>query len=582
MASSRNIIALNLGSQTIRVAEFQAQPEGELVLCNYCARESLIDPANERLDRDESASLREIVNELQIKGCEVNYAVAAQSVFTRFVRLPAIQEEKIERIISFEAQQNVPFPIDEVVWDYQLISGSADEEFHVLLVATKTDLVDDINRVVEETGLRTAIVDVATMTLYNAFRCNYSDLDGCSLLIDIGARTTNMLFIEPWKIFSRSIPLGGSSITAAIAKEFNEPFAVAESRKKRDGLVSLAGPYVDPDRPEALCVSKLTRITMARLQTEVMRSISHYRGQQQGNAPERVFLCGGAANTPHMDEFLREKLQVPVEFFNPLRNVRIAESAPADEVTRSAHLLGELIGLALRSAGGCEMELNLRPTLVVRRQELERRRPCFVIAALALFLALTAWGIYYTRAARVARSAAEKINATNAPMQVAETKIKNLRKQAASLDAVAGPLAVALNARFFWIEILEDLNARLPKADIWITELMPMSGGKPIGVDDKHAAETTQAPSSAVGVSTSIIKAHLRTIDGLRLHGLYLFNPRQQEIVVDYFRNLVDSPFFNIDPNDQKRGIKASIPSDTEWAFPYQLDLDLKKPVESQ
>src|SRR5262249_44170173 len=135
MASPRNIIALNLGSQTIRVAEFQAPSEGELVLCNYCAREALIDPANEKLDQDESISLREIVNELQVKGCDVNYAVAAQSVFTRFVRLPAIEAEKIDRIISFEAQQNVPFPIDEVVWDYQLVGGSGDEQFQVLLVA---------------------------------------------------------------------------------------------------------------------------------------------------------------------------------------------------------------------------------------------------------------------------------------------------------------------------------------------------------------------------------------------------------------------------------------------------------------
>ena len=85
------------------------------------------------------------------------------------------------------------------------------------------------------------------MALYNAFRYSYSDLSGCSLLVDIGARTTNLLFIEARKKFSRaSIPIGGSSITAAIAKEFGEPFAAAESRKKRDGFVSLGGAYAEP------------------------------------------------------------------------------------------------------------------------------------------------------------------------------------------------------------------------------------------------------------------------------------------------------------------------------------------------
>src|SRR5437868_7768765 len=275
-----------------------------------------------------------------------------------------------------------------------------------------------------------------------------------------------------------------------------------------------------------------------------------------------------------MREFFREKLQVPIEFFNPLRNVTVSHSAPVSELTHSAHLLGELVGLALRSVSACPMELNLRPAIVVRRQELEKRRPFFMMAAAAVVLALLGWGFYYTRAAQVARSGAEKIRNINAPMQTAEAKIEKLRKQATSLDALGSPLAAAINDRFFWTEILEDLNSRLPKEDIWVTELIPLSGGKPIGVDEKHAAEvapaTTAAKSATKGQSA---------IDGILLRGLYLFNPKQQEVVVDYFRNLVGSPFFNVDPNNQARVIKSTIPNNTDWAFPYELRLELRKPV---
>ena len=578
MTKATRIISLNLGSQTIGLAEFQAQPQGGLVLQNYRLREVLIDPASEDIRHPQiSAALREMMAELQIRHEAVNYAVSAQSVFARFVKLPAVEEEKVERIIAFEAQQNVPFPIDEVVWDYQLIAGGGDEQVQVVLVAIKTDLLDEINGAVEETGLRTAIVDVATMALYNAFRYNYADLSGCSLLVDIGARTTNLLFIEPQRIFSRSIAVGGSSITAAIAKEFNESFAAAEFRKKRDGFVGLGGAYAEPTDPELARVSKLIRSTMTRLHAEVMRSISHYRAQQQGNTPERVFLCGETASAPYMREFFREKLQIPIEFFNPLRNVAVAHSAPVKELTLSAHLLGELVGLALRSVSACPMELNLRSAVVLRRQALERRRPFFMMAAAAVVLALLGWGFYYTRAAQVARFGVEKIGKINAPMHAAEAKIEKLRKQAASLDVVGGPLATAINDRFFWLEILEDLNARLPKEDIWITELVPMSGGKPVGVDEKRAAEI--APPAVVAKSTTKGQAGSAAIDGLLLRGLYLFNPKQQEVVVDYFRNLVRSPFFNIDPKNQARVIKSTIPNDTEWAFPYELRLDLKKPV---
>ncbi len=587
MARSTRLISLNLGSQTIGLAEFRVEAHGGLALMDYRFREIPVDPTGERMGGAQMLiALGEMMNELQIKRGRVNYAVSGQSVFARFVKLPSVGEEKIEKIISFEAQQNVPFPIDEVVWDYQLVGGGGDEAIQVVLVAIKVDLLDEINNAVEETGLHASVVDAAPMALYNAFRYSYSDLSGCSLLVDIGARTTNLLFIEPARVFSRSIPIGGSSITAAIAREFGEPFAAAESRKKRDGFVSLGGVYAEPTDPDVARVSKVVRSTMTRLHGELMRSISHYRGQQQGNPPERIFLCGGSAGMPYMREFFNEKLQLPVEFFNPLRNVTATEPAPMTELARSEHLLGEVVGLALRSVSSCPMELNLLPRNVVRRQELERRQPFFIMAAACFILALLGWSAYYTRAAQVMRQSTRVLQQKIDTMRVAETRLDKLKKQAASLDIVATPLITAINDRNFWPEILEDLNARLPEADIWITELAAISGGKLLGTGDKHAAERAvtpapgSSPSPASRSKTKPETAGGPAIDGILVRGLYLVNPKQQEIVVDYFRNLLSSPFFNIEAKNPERVIKSnSVPNDTEWAFPYELRLDLRKPV---
>lgn len=584
MPATSRIISLNVGSQTISLAEFRAQPHGGLVLQGCCVHERMVEPGDEGLRRSQIfPALHELMSKLGIKSGKVNYAVPAQAVFARFVKLPSVEEEKIERIIAFEAQQNVPFPIDEVVWDYQLVGGGPDEQIQVVLVAIKADLLEEINSAVEETGLQTSIVGVASMALYNAFRYNYSDLTGCSLLVDIGARTANLLFIEPGKVFSRSVPIGGSSITAAIAREFNESFAVAEVRKKRDGFVSLGGAYAEPADADVSRVSKIIRSTMTRLHAELMRSISHYRAQQQGSPPERVFLCGGTASTPYMREFFHEKLQVPIEFFNSLRNVAMVESGPSTKIARSGHLFGELVGLALRTASTCPMELNLRPASVVRRQGLEKRRPFFVMAAACFILALVGWSIYYTRGAQVVRRSTMLMQETvNAPMRAAEVKIDKLRKDVTSLDSFATPLVSAINDRFFWVEILEDLNARLPKEDVWITELVPTSGGKPVGVDEKAigqiASSATPIPA-APARSTTKAEAGGPVIDGVFVRGLYLFNPKQQEVVVDYFRNLVSSPFFKLDPNNQSRYIKPSTPNNTDWAFPYELWLDLRKPL---
>ncbi len=214
MPAPARLISLNLGSQTIGLAEFRAT-DGALVLVNYRLRETPLDPEtgqqrDAHLALGETATiLREMSREMRIHGGDVNYAVPAQSVFMRFVKLPALEAAKVDKIIGFEAQQNVPFPINEVVWDYQLVGGGLDEQIQVVIVAIKRDLLDETNITVEETGLSTRIVSVASADLYNAFRYNYPDIEDCSLLLDIGARTTNILFIEPGKFFLRSIPLGG-------------------------------------------------------------------------------------------------------------------------------------------------------------------------------------------------------------------------------------------------------------------------------------------------------------------------------------------------------------------------------------
>ena len=583
MAAPARLITLNIGSQTIGLAEFRVL-RGRLILLNFRFRETPLDPATgQRLDahvalHETALVLREMMHEMHIHRADVNYAVSAQSVFARFVKLPALDAEKIDKIIAFEAQQNVPFPMDQVVWDYQLVGGGMGEQIQVVIVAIKRDLLDEINNAVEETGLRTRILGMASMGLYNAFCYNYTDLQGCSLLVDIGARTTNVLFIESGRIFSRSLPLGGSAITAAIAKEFGESFAAAETRKSRDAFVALGG-AAEPADPNIRRLSKIARSTMTRLHAELMRSVTHYRAQQQGDRPARIFLCGGGAGMPNMREFFHEKFELPVEFFNPLQNVSVSESTP--DVTRSAHLLGELVGLALRSVAVCPMKLNLLPDSVVRRQDLERRRPFFIAAAACILLALLGWSAYYTRAAQVAQQTAQTMRQKNDSMRGPEAQLDKLKKQITALDNIATPLITAVNDRNFWPQILEDLNTRLPEADIWITELAATSGGKLLGAPEKRAGETAPAPTPIVAGSPAKGGAAAgKVIDGIMVRGLYLYNPKQQEIVVDYLRNLAKSPFFTIDPRTPERVIKSnSVPNDTEWAFPYELQLMLRKPV---
>lgn len=586
MAAPSRIVSLNIGSQSLGLATFQPRPQGGLVLSGYRRRDLASDPATEG-DRCGliTGALRGMMSELGVKPGPIDYAVSGQSVFARFVKLPSVDQEKIDRIITFEAQQNVPFPIDEVVWDYQLVGSGADEQIEVVLVAIKSDLLEGINSAVEETGLETMLVDVAPMALYNAFRFNYSELSGCSLLVDIGARTSNLLFVEPGKVFSRSIPIGGSSITSAIAKEFSEPYAAAELRKTKDGFVSLGGAYAEASDPAVARVSKLVRNTMTRLHAEIARSISFYRSQQQGAAPERIFLCGGTVTTPYMREFFKEKFQLPIEFFNPLRNVAVAPDVPVEEVAHSAHTLGELVGLALRTTTTCPMELNLRPADVVRRLRLAERRPFLLMAAACFLFGLLGWGFYFMRAAGAEAAATDQLQTQLSQMQGLENQLAKSKKEIASLDAVATPLLNAVNGRGGWLQILDDLNTRLPKENIWITELAPMSGAEVLGEAGPATGQprpTPPRPTAAPaprGRGRAQAEPARPAIDGVFVRGLYLSNPKQQEVVTDYFRNLVESKIFAVDAKNQSQVIRPSTPTQTEWAFPYELRLKLREPL---
>src|SRR5262249_31473047 len=193
MAIASRLISLNLGSQTIGLAEFRMQAHGGLVLQDYRFRELSTEPTSEEMRRAQiAAALREMMSELHIKHGAVNYALPAQSVFARFVKLPSLEQEKLEKVIAFEAQQNVPFPIDDVVWDYQLVGGGLDEETQVVLVAIKIDLLDEINGGVEEAGLGTSPIDVSPMALYNTFCYNYPKLKRGFLLLGIRGRTNQL------------------------------------------------------------------------------------------------------------------------------------------------------------------------------------------------------------------------------------------------------------------------------------------------------------------------------------------------------------------------------------------------------
>src|SRR2546423_9962472 len=271
------------------------------------------------------------------------------------------------------------------------------------------------------------------------------------MLLDIGAKTSNLLFFEKGKVFSRSINLGANSITQDFANEGKLKFDAAEKLKIDEGFVSLGGAYEEPENPHQAAISKIARQFMTRLHIQVNQTMQFYRGQQGGSQPQRLFLSGGASIMPYTAQFFAEKINVPVEYFNPLRNVQIDPSINLEELARVAHSLGEVIGLGLRNLAHCPVELNLMPESTLKWQSFNQKKPYFIATVFSLVLAVAAMGFLFDKLAAVKNDAYTSIHPEVEAQQRKSERFKrvyhtDLKKTQTDLDQVVGWL---IN-RYYW------------------------------------------------------------------------------------------------------------------------------------
>jgi type IV pilus assembly protein PilM len=506
MFNTNRVLALDIGTSKVVLAEFHISGGGGIELANY-GMGALGLPADS--DADPSAyiiaSIRDVMRERGIAPGPLLMAVSGQAVFPRFVKLPPVSKDKLLQIVQYEAEQNVPFPISEVVWDYQLV-GDTEEETNVILVAVKTEIVKALTDCVLALDMEPAIVDVAPMALYNAVRFNYPDLVGCTMVLDIGARTSNLLFIEESRIFSRSIPVAGNTITQEIAKELDVSPEEAEQLKQENAVVGLGGVYAGPDGEVADLISKVVRNVVTRLHAEVNRSINFYRSQQGGSSPARVLLAGGSSITPHMDTFFREKLKVDVEAMNPLANIPIGRGLVPEQVAGDAHMLGQIVGLGLRKALKCPVEINLMPPDLVATKVLRRRQPFFALSAIGVALVMLCWWVYTERMTDEFAKRVQNVDARIEVLSTVNSQLSHAVKEKAESGRKLDALVSIVGSRTAWLEILDELNSCMLDG-MWIKSLKPVeSDGKVKGIlvsglgfaDKMRAAERPDATAVEV------------------------------------------------------------------------------------
>jgi len=479
MLKAKTFLGIDFGAGTLKVAEFEPADGGGLKLLRFGTR-SLGLPGSQDAARDGvlKRALTELLAEGGFVSRQANISAPGYQVFSKFVKLPPVDASKISQIIQYEAQQNVPFPLAESAWDHQILGTAADGAREVLLVAIKADVVEKLFAVGESVGLKMEVVDASMSALANAFRYNYGDVEGCSVLIDIGAKTSNVLLFEANKFYVRTVPVGANTISQEYSAESKTPFAEAEKFKIAQGFVSLGGAYEEPDDPKVAAVSKVARNVLTRLHMQVNQTIQFYRTQQGGSAPQRVFLCGGGSVMAYSAEFFQEKLNLPVEYFSPFRNLQIDPSVNVEELERSASMLGEVVGLGLRNIADCPVELNLLPKSSRARQEFNSKKPFLVAAAFVAAAGVWAAGLFYGKVATVRREGLATISEKVEPLARVETSLKSEEAKLAEARKQADQLGDWLHERAYWPDILAEIRRVLRTTEIEATQKL----GIPVGV----------------------------------------------------------------------------------------------------
>lgn len=480
MARVDRSLAIDIGSSAVRVCEFEYPPAGGLVLHGFQNVE-FADQLSEANRTDVvTKALTEALEAGDFQTNRASICVSGQAAFMRFVNLPPVSEDesRIKQIVEYEAKQNVPFPMNEVIWDYQLLSG-ADEDLEVMFVVIKHDIVESVIDAVTNVGLRTTMVDFAPASLYNVSRANHIGDSSCSMVLNIGGRCTTLLFLDGQRFFARTIPIGGFSITQQIAKEFSISAAEAETLKRRHGFVALGGAYEEPDSEVAATISKVVRNVMTRLHGEVNRSISVYRTQQKGNKPAHLYLCGGSSTMAFTDSFFSEKLRLEVSYLNPFKIVSIAPGTDVKTLEKSAHNLGECVGVGLRNSLECPVEITLTPDSLKSQQSFSKKKP-FIIAGCVVWAAvLSIFIMVNNKTVALYKDTSAKKKANVERLTQIKDQIEGLKSKEKQVLTKFNALKDMVGHRYDWTVFLNGLQLALPQ-DVWLGSLTRL--GSPIKV----------------------------------------------------------------------------------------------------
>ena len=341
----KNLVGLDIGSSSVKAIELQGKL-GSLQLTSLgyetLQPDTVVDGQIMELN-EVSNAIASLFSAHQIKTDRVAAGVSGSSVIVKNIIVPQMSEDELEESIDWHAEEHIPFDISDVSLDYQIV-GSGSDSLHVLMAACKRDFVANLKQAIQLAGKHPSIIDVDAFALQNCYEVNYEPQeDQAVALLNIGAATMNINILRGTKsVFTRDVSGGGNQYTSLLQKELRLTFEQAESIKR-------GGPA-----PEGCDAGELDAILEAvsdMLALEISKTFDFYRATADDGdaAVQRILISGGSSKLKGLPEYLESRFEIPVERFDPFRNIKFdARKFDPEYMREIVPEMAVAVGLALR------------------------------------------------------------------------------------------------------------------------------------------------------------------------------------------------------------------------------------------
>ncbi len=339
-------------------------------------------------------ALETLISRNAMVGAPVVIGVPGQQAFTRFTKLPPVEPKQLPAIVQFEAGQQIPYGINEVIWDYQIFRDEGSPDVEVGIFCMRKELLDRYLAPFTDAGMQPIIVQPVPLALYNFLDHDEQRSDKATILLDIGADSTDLIIAHRSTVWTRPVPIGGNNFTESLVKAFKLQFPKAENLKRTAATSKYARQVFQAMRP-----------VYQDLVSEIQRSVGFYSSTHRDAQLDKIVGMGNGFKLPGLQKFLQQNLTMKVERAAAFNRLRPGPSVNAPTLNDNVLSLGVAYGLAVQGLGRAKITSNLLPPQIAKQAIWRRKRPWFAAAAASIFLAAASlWARYFLDSSALARN----------------------------------------------------------------------------------------------------------------------------------------------------------------------------------